>query len=196
MKLATVELSVPGTNHVGRALLDRELLSILGLEELERRFAADFADAEDEARLVRIENVLRASDTLRVDVHPGEAAPPEYHVYFRDPADSEARLFACVLAPEAVTEALLQEPPHLLFENATFQAMSNDTSTAGLLCAVEIWVQRIFPEIALPSIVLRPWPIIEVAEDLGARASPKGPLVGVLPVLETSDYPIPQELSA
>ena len=156
MKLATIELSVLGTNRVGRALLDRDLLAALGIEELERRFAAHFADEEDEARLAKIESILRAGGAVRVDVHPGETAPPEYHVYCRDPADPEARLFACILAPEAVTEALLEEPPHLLFENATFQAMSSDTSTAGLLCAVETWIRRIFPELALPSIVLRP----------------------------------------
>lgn len=118
MKVATVELSLPGTNRVGRALLDRDLLATLDVAELEQRLAAHFADEEDEARLAKIEKILQTSETVRVDVLPGETAPPEYHVYFRDPADPQTRLFACVLAPEAVTEALLNEPPHLLFKAA------------------------------------------------------------------------------
>jgi|GEM_PF-1537013 len=196
MKVATIQLGVAGTTRQGRAFLDRALLVTVGVEELERRFAEHFANDEDEARLKKIEHVLRAGERVRVDVHPGESAPPEYHVYFRDPTEPESRLFACVLAPEAVTATLLGQPPHLLFENATFQAMSSDTSTTGLLCAVETWIDRLFPEIKMPPITLSPWPIMEVIESSETPLVPKPPIGGALPLLEARDYPFPEELSA
>ncbi len=168
----------------------------LGMDELERRFAEHFADPEDEARLAEIEGILSSTETIVVDVLPGESVPPEYHVYVRDPREPDRRLFACVLAPEAVTDELLQASPHLLFENATFQAMSSDTSTAGLLGAVETWFRRLFPDLAVPRIVLRPWPIRDVVEDQAIHTAPKKPLIGAAIALEVLDYPRPEELSA
>lgn len=160
--LAVIDLGVTESGHKGRAFLERELLRTTTLDDLERVFSASFVQPDDEARMRLIEQLFEKSDTVRVSVHPGESSPPEYHAYLCDPSTPEARLFACVLAPLPVIRELLAEPPHVLFETATFQAMLGDVNPTSMAHALEAWASRVWPDVNLPQFDVRPWPAEEV----------------------------------
>jgi hypothetical protein len=196
--LATIELQLPGSERSGRAFLQRSVLPTVTVEALERRLAEVFLEPEDAPRLDRIERVLRGSDVVQVAVYPGESPPPEYHAYLRDPASPEEPLFACVLATPPVLSELLAEPPHILFETATFQAMSADSSPAGMLAAFEAWVGRLWPALLMPRVELRPWPVEQVHSQRPAAPIAGGRVVprGAPSRLRYTDYPTPEELSA
>lgn len=197
-RIAMVELDQPGTGGLARVYLKRDLLEQYPLTELQRMLNELFVEDEDRDRLARIEVLLRTAASLRVSIYPGETSPPEYHVFIHDPASPGAPLFAFVLAPVAVISEMLADPPHLVFETATFQAVNNDTSPQALRSAVESWAARMWPGLKLPLLELRPWPIEEVHTRL--PSSPVAPPQFVprnAPVLlDASDYPLPEELSA
>jgi hypothetical protein len=196
--LAVIDLDIPESGCTGRAFLERDLLQTTTLEELQRAFARSFVDAEDEPRMHLIEQLLRKARVVRVSVHPGESSPPEYHAYLNDPATPETRLFACVLAPLSVIRELLSEPPHVLFETATFQAMLGDVTPSSMVTALEAWGRRVWPELELPKLDVRPWPIEQVhGPTLGAAAGePRKAPPGAQPTLPDVDYPTVEELSA
>lgn len=197
-RLAMVELDQPGTGGLARAYVSRDLLARYPVSELQRMLNEAFIEEEDRHRLARMEALLRVGSSLRVAIHPGEASPPEYHVFVHDPDDPDAPLFACVLAPEAVISEMLVDPPHLVFETATFQVMGNDTSPQAFRCAFESWAARMWPGLEVPPVDLRQWPIEEVHS--GLPPSPEAPRAFVPrnapAVLDGSDYPLPEELSA
>src|SRR5690606_11050536 len=129
------------------------------IAELEQMLADCFLDDAGRKRVARLEDIAREYKELRLSVHPGETTPPEYHVYVTDPASPEARLFACVLAPDPVIAQMLEEEPGPLFETATFQGMGTDTGPAGVQLALEAWMRRLWPDLELPQLVVIPLPI-------------------------------------
>lgn len=197
-RIATIQLSAPGGTGTARAFLPTEQLHRYALADLEHMLAACFEEDADRKRLERIEELARVDKLVRFSVHPGETSPPEYHVYVTDPADPEARLFACVLAPEPVIAQMVEEEPGPLFEVATFQGMGTDTWTAAIQLALEAWMRRLWPDLDLPQLVVLPWPIQEVHSHLPPSPATAPAFVprNARAVLDASDYPRPEELSA
>lgn len=197
-RMATIELSPPAFVGTSRAFLPAEGIQRYTVLQLEQMLAASFLDDADRKRLDRIEDLARTDKQVRFSVHPGETSPPEYHVYVTDPAAPDARLFACVLAPEPVIAQMLEEEPGPLFETATFQGMGTDTGMASIQLALETWMRRIWPTLVLPQVVVLPWPIQDVHSRL--PPSPDAPAAFVprnaAATLDASDYPLPEELSA
>jgi hypothetical protein len=196
IRLATIELDVPGSNRKGRAFLDTELLRRTTIDELERELAVRFIEPDDEPRMQSIERLLRQGEVVQVAIHPGETVPPEYHAYLRDPSSPETPLFACVLAPRAVVLELLVDPPHVLFETATFQAMPDDGSPSAMLAALATWCRRVWPSIDVPRFDVMPWPVEELESHAAiarGRESKRAPLGAPL-ILPGGDYPTTEEL--
>jgi hypothetical protein len=196
-RMVIVELDQPGAQGPARAFLRRDLLADYSVDRLQGMLNELFVNDDDRERLERIQAVLRTSATVQVAVYPGEASPPEYHVFVHDPEKPEAPLFATVLAPPAVMSEMLKEPPHLLFETATFQGMDTDTSPQGLRVAFNQWAHRLWSTLKLPPVELRPWPIEDVYSGLPEPAAPSRFVPRKAPViLDVPDYPLPGELSA
>lgn len=194
---AIVDLDVRGSDQKGRVFLSKELLQSVTVDQLEAELSRRFIESDDRARMERIERLLRDNETLVVSVHPGETSPPEYHAFLRDPLDPDAPLFACVLAPSAVVARHLEEPPHLVFETATYQAMETDSSVPSMRTALEHWVRRVWPGVASPSFEVKPWPIEEIhVQPLPVAGRPKGVPRGASQRLLTKDFPTPEEWSA
>lgn len=198
MPLAVIDLEIPESGRKGRAFLERELLRTTTLHDLDQSFARGFVEVDDAPRMPLIEQLLRRSDVVQVAVHPGQSSPPEYHAYLRDPASPETRLFACVLAPLPVILELLTEPPHVLFETASFQAVLGDVTPTSMVAALEAWGQRVWPELELPKFEVRPWPSEEVHGPgvVSTTGGPKKAPPGAQPILPDGDYPTAEELSA
>lgn len=195
-RLAIIDLDVDASGRTGRAFLDRELLKTITTDELERNLADAFVQPEDEARMQLLERLLSENQVVQVSIHPGELSPPEYHVYLSNPHDPKVPLFACVLAPLPVISQLLEEPPFLLFETATFQALFGDSTHASMVAAVEAWARRVWPGLKLPRFDVRPWPLQHVPEAVDLpKKGPRKPL-GAPTVLPQGDYPTREELSA
>jgi hypothetical protein len=197
-RLASIQLSTAGSSGTARAFLHTEQIHRYSISDLEQMLAACFLDDADRKRLARVEDIARKHKEVRFSVHPGETTPPEYHVYVTDPASPGARLFVCVLAPEPVIAQMLDEEPGPLFETATFQGMGTDTGTAGIQLALEAWMRRLWPDLDLPQLVVLPWPIQDVHSRLppSPAASPAFVPRNAPALLDASDYPLPEELSA
>ncbi len=197
IRLATIRLEAPNSTGTARAFLPTSQIHRYTIPELEGMLAACFADESDRRRIDRIKELAVTHGQLRFSVHPGETAPPEYHVYVTNPDEPEVRIFACVLAPEPVLIQMLEEESGPLFETATFQGIDTDTSTAGIQAALTNWMRRLWPETEQPQSVVRPWPIEEVhsnlppAPQVDAASIPKGALT----LLPDKDFPTPEELA-
>jgi hypothetical protein len=196
--MAVIDLAVPGSDRAGRVYLDRDLLTQVTVSQLERHLRDHFIDPEDTDRMSLIEALLRQQETLDVAVFPGEESPPVYYAYIKDPGDPDTRLFACVLAPEPVVNAMIDQSHQPTFETATFQVMSADTAPADMRRALETWARRVWPELRLPALTVRPWPIEEVHSrpPPSPAASPAFVPRNAPALLDASDYPLPEELSA
>jgi len=157
-----IELSLPERHRAGRVFLEANLLPTVSLMELTRQLDQTFIEEEDQERMDLLERLLLNHESLQVTVFPGEETPPVYHAYIRDPLDTEAQLFACVLAPKPVISSLIASEPHVVFETATFQALDGDSSPATLQRGIEAWAGRVWPDLELPRLEVVPWPIEEV----------------------------------
>lgn len=195
--MAVIDLAVPGSDRSGRVYLDRDLLAQVTVPQLEEHLRDRFIDSEDDDRMELIETLLRQQPALDVAVFPGEESPPVYHAYIKDPVDPDARLFACVLAPEPVVQAMVDASHQPAFETATFQVLP-DTTPGAMRTALEIWARRVWPGLALPELAVRPWPIQDVHSNLPPPpvASPAFVPRNAPAILNASDYPSPEELSA
>lgn len=198
--LVVVELEIPGSKQRGRAFLAREHWAHPSIDLLERELSTHFVEAEDPPRLCHLERIVSSGLPIRTTVHPGFSSPPEYHAYLHDP-ESNAPLLACVLAPLAVIVEMIAEPPHAVFETATFQAIGVETTPFALCRGLEEWASRVWPNFAKPEFDLHPWPI-ETVEPIAqrdakiAKTSPNQAPEGALPILEVGDYPNDEELRA
>lgn len=196
-RLAVIDLEVEKGGRSGRVFLERDLLERVTIAELEAELARQFIDPDDEDRMRLIEELLRQHETVQVAVFPGEESPPEYHAYVKDPGNPSSRWFACVLAPNPILYELVAEPPHALFETATFQVMAAEASPASMLAAIESWAKRVWPLLTLPKFEVLPWPVEEVhVEQLPLPDHPKGTPRGAPARLPGTDYVLPEELSA
>lgn len=197
-RMAVIDLMVAGSDRSGRVYLDRDLLTQVTVAQLEEHLSRRFIDSEDNERMALIEALLRQKAALDVAVFPGEESPPVYHAYIKVPGDPDARLFACVLVPEPVVKAMVDESHQPSFETATFQVMPGDTTPTAMRNALEGWVRRVWPELPLPELTIRPWPIEEVHSRLpnSPTASPAFVPRNASAVLDDPDYPLPEELSA
>lgn len=175
----------------------RQLARQLAIDELESRLRDTFVEPDDEVRLDRIQSVLVQNESVQLSVYPGESTPPEYHVYVRDP-QSDEELSGCVLAPPPVVAELVAAAPHLVFETASFQACPEDTSPAGLLTGIKRWMARVWPDIDVPRIDLRPWPVHEVHSGLPPAPNVRAGVVpkGAPSELPQTDFPTAEDLSA
>jgi hypothetical protein len=192
-----IELELPSSGRRGRAFLDRDLLNSNTIAVLERDLAENFVQPEDVVRTQLLERLLGESELVHVSIHPGELSPPEYHVYFRDQQAPETPLFGCILAPLPVISEMLAEPPHILLETATFQAMLGDNTPAAMIAALEDWSRRVWPQMKVPRFDVRPWPVETVPDTIELKTSNlrKVP-AGAGADLRMGDYPTSKELSA
>jgi hypothetical protein len=159
--MTRVSVNLDSSNGSGRAFLSSDLLQGDGLGNLESELAAElertFVEEDDAARMALLEMAVKAA-SLTVDVYPGESVPAEYHAFVDAPAVSSNPIFACVLAPPAVLDLLISEPPHFVLETATFQALDHEATSSALTSGLEAWVRRAFPSAPVPAIHIRPWP--------------------------------------
>ncbi|MGH7271823.1 MAG: hypothetical protein ACREJ3_15440 [Polyangiaceae bacterium] len=155
--LASVELRAPGADRWGRAFLSVERLRQLNTDELAAAFDRQYVESDDAERLSLLERALR-HPAVTVETYPGEAPPQELHVYLRASEVSDAPIFACVLASPEVVHELARQPPFVVMETASFQAMDAEVTSASITAAIEAWIRRVWPGLRVPTLRLSPWP--------------------------------------
>lgn len=136
--------------------------------ELERTFA----EAEDLPRLDLLERALEWR-MLDVETFPSDDGAPFLHAYVHAFHLSAAPLLACVIAPASAIRELVSEPPHFVFETATFQCVDGDGMPRGaqVVDAMRAWARRVWPGRSIPRVVVRPW-LERAGSDLEAMALP------------------------
>jgi hypothetical protein len=155
--LVTVDVTVKGSDQHGRAFLPLRILRQTTDERLGILLSAHFVEDSDTERLRLIERAL-GQGAIAVETYPGEVPPHELHAYVIAPQVSDAPLFACVLAPIALVQHLVMEPPHIVVETATFQVIDGAVSPSSIVSAIESWVRRVWPHVGLPTVRLSQWP--------------------------------------
>lgn len=165
VRIATLDLSVPGSRRHGRAFFSADQLATIKYADLALAFERDFADADDRRRLSLLKRAL-THQSLTVVTYPGEETPTEWHAYVVAADISEAPIFACVLSPTTVIRQLLREPPHVVLETATFQSLGDDVTTVSVAAALETWIHRVFPDARVPQLHISPWPGAVESKDL------------------------------
>lgn len=197
IQLAIIDLKVPGTEQFGRVFLDRGLFTQRSIADLEKQLGHEFNDPEDVERMTRIREIFSKRDKVVLSIYPGEEPPPAYFVYLRDPEDADTELFACVLAPPALVRLMVEESRATIFETASFQVLSDDTTFSALQAAIETWIQRVWPELDVPRLEIRPWPIEEVYSQPSLPPNrPTGVPKGAPACLPQTDFPTVEELRA
>lgn len=191
--LVAVHLRLPASNQSGRAFLPASLLTHVKIDDLASALGSRFVEEDDVARLSLLRDEL-AAHTVTVETFPSEHTPVAHYAYVRAINRPGESLFACVLAPTAVLEDLVQSPPHVVLETATFQAIGDDASTVALKAGLESWLHRVFPEHATPAFRLVQWPDIEAKS--ASLKLPRLPLsqkaiVGAPSQVGRSPIPIP-----
>ncbi len=155
-QMASLELQC-GTGQTGRAFLPVDLVGKLDRASLQTDFEQRFVEDDDSERLALLERAL-THPTITVETYPGYEMPQELHAYVRAARISEAPIFACVLASSAVVDCLAIQPPHVVFETATFQVVGDELSDASITSAIESWIRRLWPAHTIPRVLLSPWP--------------------------------------
>jgi hypothetical protein len=159
VQIASIELSLPGSNQRGRAFFDADFHGSIPRKELQAQFERTFIDDDDKPRLERLREVLKRPSVV-VELYPGDGSPVEFHAYVR-PVGETGHIFACVLGPTAFVRMMLAASPHVALETSTFQAIADDPTPIALLAGVQAWITRLWPGMPLPHIELNEWPDVE-----------------------------------
>lgn len=157
-----VTVCMPNSMQRGRVFLPIELLRTVDQEDLKSHFQRLFVEEDDKVRLELLDRAI-SRPYIVVETYPGETSPVELHSYVRCPEVSADAIFACVLVNYPALQRLLEAPPHIVAETASFQVIESDYSPASVTAGLENWLRRVWPNANPPEIEIREWPTIEVS---------------------------------
>jgi hypothetical protein len=158
---AMIALYAAAADRRGRIFF-RDAPDMAFLKSAHLQFEAGyFDDEQDLERDAAIQALIASSPIVTAVTHRDLQYPDDVvHVFLRHPDEKgrAAKLFACVAAsPRHVREVMLAESP-VVYEGFSLQLAPVDMLTSGAIeVGVEAWIERNYPALKLPRIVLDPW---------------------------------------